>query len=492
LTRSDSNEEDVAIKSQDRLTTDNNDQMDGGEYMSLQDRFMTWYSEILMRPWVKVFVILFFAGFFAGCSYSTSQLYQAFDASDLAPEDSYTRDFIFVWNTRVGRPFPVSIYFREVDQSDPEIQEQMRKYIDDIVAMPYMGRDPSFCWVTDWLEYSGMLSDELSFYEKLDTFLSIPQAMNVYGRDIVRDEKTGNILSSKCRLDTQNTDKGSIMDSIKYQINFLREQRRIGHEQSINEGLSPSDWPFFAFDAIFIMFEFYAVHVSELITTTIAGLTAVSVVAVFFLPHWSGVFFLLPTMIVVYIDLLGWIQFCGLHMNVITFIILVVSIGLLVDFILHILLCYYESTAVTREEKAKDSLQTLGPSILVGGLSTFLGVVLLAFSTSTVVRTVYICFSGMIIVGVSHGLMLLPVLLSLFGPVNYATDPELPIKNASSDRGIESLDTHSNKDEDVVEIIDAESDTNIKKVLVVNTDDGKSFEKVSIADTESDKNVESE
>jgi Patched family len=57
-----------------------------------------------------------------------------------------------------------------------------------------------------------------------------------------------------------------------------------------------------------------------------------------------------------------------------------------------------------------------GASILVGGLSTMLGVAPLAFSTSGVMRTVFISFCAMITLGISHGLILLPVLLSYCGP----------------------------------------------------------------------------
>jgi predicted RND superfamily exporter protein len=100
---------------------------------------------------------------------------------------------------------------------------------------------------------------------------------------------------------------------------------------------------------------------------------------------------------------------------VITYIVLVISIGLLVDFILHVLMRYYESECDTREEKVKDALGTMGASILVGGLSTFLGVTPLLFSKSEIFSTVCISFLAMVTLGVSHGLVVLPVILSYVG-----------------------------------------------------------------------------
>lgn len=91
------------------------------------------------------------------------------------------------------------------------------------------------------------------------------------------------------------------------------------------------------------------------------------------------------------------------------------SIGLLVDFIMHVLLRYYESTEKTREGKTRDALESMGSSLLLGGLSTFLGIMPLAFSTSQLLRSVFISYAGMIGIGLTHGLVVLPVILSLVG-----------------------------------------------------------------------------
>ena len=96
---------------------------------------------------------------------------------------------------------------------------------------------------------------------------------------------------------------------------------------------------------------------------------------------------------------------------------LAMSIGLLVDYVVHVLLRYYEISGSKRDEKVKEMLRTIGSSVLSGGLSTFLGVLPLAFSTSEVMRTVFVCFVSMVSLGLAHGLILLPVLLSYFGPV---------------------------------------------------------------------------
>ena len=56
-----------------------------------------------------------------------------------------------------------------------------------------------------------------------------------------------------------------------------------------------------------------------------------------------------------------------------------------------------------------------------GALSTFLAVAVLLLSKSYVFKTLAIQFALTVILGVVHGLILLPVLLSLFGPKSFAS-----------------------------------------------------------------------
>ena len=104
-------------------------------------------------------------------------------------------------------------------------------------------------------------------------------------------------------------------------------------------------------------------------------------------------------------------------------ITLVMSIGLLVDFILHNLIRFYELPG-NREEKVVQMLQTMGSSIMMGAITTFLGTLPLAFSSSAIFTTVFVSFIAIVTLGASHGLILLPVVLSLWGPEDDITDPK--------------------------------------------------------------------
>ncbi|CAB9500204.1 Pick C1-like protein 1 [Seminavis robusta] len=385
------------------------------------DRFMDWYADKLMHPCAKVFVLIGFTAFLGACIYSSTQLVQSFRASDFLPTDSYALAYVNALSAYTVSTFRIPVYFRYVDQSDPQIQEQMQKYVDEVTRLQHFQKEPEACWFRDFKDvadgnheafanYSFIFENNWTFYERFDVLMSIPEVYDIYGGDIALNPD-GTIETSRCWFSLQDLN----VEVVREQVQVLADLHRVSMNQTVNQGRE-DDMPFFAFESIFFLWDFYTVVVAELQFTTISGVIAITAIGFLLIPHWSATMFVTPLIMVLYVDLLGTIQFAGLAINPLTYVCLVISIGLLVDFLMHIILRYYESAETTREAKVKDTLRTMGASILVGGLSTCLGVVPLAFSSSGILKTVFISFIAMVTLGIGHGLILLPVLLSYWGP----------------------------------------------------------------------------
>lgn len=420
---------------------------------SAQERFMGWYARQLLRPRMKAIVLVLFLGYFSFCGYTTSLLTQEFDFSDLLPANSYVKDFLYSMDAYGTRILGIGIYFRgDFDQMDPDIMDQMKNYVDELSALPQLAAEPPFCWFRDFEEFQNSSLAEsagmgnMTLQEQIDYAFTVDAIKETYGKHVVRDEN-GRITASRCYTYLEDIDLGVV----KEQIKFLQDQRAITARQPINQGTD--EWSFFTFDNLYFIWvsffpccdiyyislssrykltentfqpsfctyfqEFYAIAVEELIFTTISGVVAVCTIGFFFFPHWKAILFIFPLMCMLYINLLGTLQWAGMYINAVTYICLVISIGLMVDFIVHVLLRYYESKEKSREAKVIDTLETMGASILVGGLSTSLGVLPMALSTSKIMGTVFVSFFAMISIGVLHGLVFLPVVLSICGPVSH-------------------------------------------------------------------------
>jgi hypothetical protein len=281
------------------------------------ERFMGWYADQLLRPTIKAFVVVAFAIYLGACIYSTTQLTQEFNVDDYVPHDSYVASFFSSFEEYSSLFRAIGVYFRDIDASDPVIQQEMHDYVNELAALPQIGAPPEFFWLRDFADMAtspdfatqaeqlgfGDL-DNKTFAEQIDLALSIPIVQQVYGNDIVRNEQ-GDITASRCFLFLRQLDMHSIPD----QIDFLMDQRDVSLRQPSNQERLASGYDgglaMFTFDDLYFYFELYAISVQELIFTTISGVVAVSVVAWILIPHWSAVFFVLPMIIMLYFMLLG-------------------------------------------------------------------------------------------------------------------------------------------------------------------------------------------
>merc|ERR1711933_252816 len=229
--------------------------------------------------------------------------------------------------------------------------------------------------------------------------------------------------------------------------------------------LVENEWSMFGFGSYHVFWEMYLVVVREFIFTIVTGVVNVTLIAFLLIPHRAVILFAFPLICVLYINFLGVIRFFGLQINGFTYLIVVSSVGLLVDYLMHILMKYYEIQQkrkqqyysnpkfhfhhrfpTTRDECVTKILETMGSSILQGGLTTFLAVLPLTLSTTLMFKRTFYAFFSLVTIGIIHGLILLPVILSIWGPFeNYQNDDD---DNDNDDNDLEVLNAkYLNNDE---------------------------------------------
>jgi Niemann-Pick C1 protein len=121
---------------------------------------------------------------------------------------------------------------------------------------------------------------------------------------------------------------------------------------------------------------------------------------------------------------------------------IVLAVGLSVDYSAHEAHCFMVKPGYNKNERALEALADLGAAVLSGAISTFLAVVVFLFS-SCVFRVSSKEFTLIVALGVTDGLILLPFLLSLFGPKPFSS-AEKPADGAEKPMTVTS---HSPEDD---------------------------------------------
>ncbi|MEW5314765.1 MAG: hypothetical protein WDW38_006235 [Sanguina aurantia] len=135
----------------------------------------------------------------------------------------------------------------------------------------------------------------------------------------------------------------------------------------------------------------------------------------------------------------------GMQLNAVSLVNLVMALGIAVEFHVHILHAFCVASG-GRPARASAALCSMGASVLSGiTLTKMVGVAVLAGAATQIFEVYYFrLYLALVILGAAHGLVLLPVCLSLAGPPSWAQEPAQARRTQDrgglrSDRGVRQL-----------------------------------------------------
>ncbi|KAG5840507.1 hypothetical protein ANANG_G00189540 [Anguilla anguilla] len=183
-------------------------------------------------------------------------------------------------------------------------------------------------------------------------------------------------------------------------------------------GTAP-DFEVFPYTVPYVFYEQYLTIVSEgLFNISLCLLPTFVVCCILLgLDLRSGLLNLL-TIIMITVDTVGVMTLWGIDYNAVSLINLVTAVGISVEFVSHLTRSFALSTLPTRVERAKEATANMGSSVFAGVAMTNLpGIVVLAFAKAQLIQIFFFRLNLVItLLGMVHGLVFLPVLLSFFGP----------------------------------------------------------------------------
>ena len=370
------------------------------------DNMMRSWGRIITSVPGKVVVCLFSILLFSGGIYGALNINESFNKQLLTSEDSHYQKFLTAFEEHFHLNIAVEVIFPgQAGYSSEELQK-MYSNVQNIAESNAYFIPERISWLTEYLSWANKnninVNDTDIFYETLPHFISLPQHQR-FAQDLKFSEDKTYLIASKI----------SIISKSSPESVFQRDMM-ISIRQDISRA---TDVNAFAIALPFIYFEQYANVLNETIRNLIVAGISILLISSMFLNHFMIIICLLCGFFALILELLGLMYIWNVSLNSISMINLVMALGFSVDYNAHVAYHFVSSKAITPENRVIDSLSKIGGSVLLGGLSTFLGMMPTGLASSTVFTTFFKMFVGIVVLGLLHGLAILPVYLTLLGKI---------------------------------------------------------------------------
>ncbi|GAO51490.1 hypothetical protein G7K_5590-t1 [Saitoella complicata NRRL Y-17804] len=451
-----------------------------------------WYAPNLLRKPVKVVVVAVFVGLFFAALGLFPKLELGLDQRIALPRDSYMVDYFNDMYAYMQQGPPVYFVTKDLNATTLEGQralcgrfstcdefslanvlEQERKREEvSFVA------EPAASWVDDFLHWLNPSNDMCcrvqssgkqcgpddsedeckvcfadrepswnitmtgfpegqEFLEYLGRWIESPTVEScplagqaAYSDALVVDYE--NVMTPATHFRTSHTPLRSQRDF----IDAYAAARRVAKEITDKTGTEV-----FPYSVFYIYFDQYATIVNLAIKLVGSALIAILAVTSVILGSFPTALVVMCVVGMIVVDVVGVMALWGVSLNAVSLVNLVICVGIGVEFCSHVArgfmvpnqgLGKHLKTGSERNERVWNSLVSVGGSVFSGiTLTKFIGVAVLAFTRSKIFEVYYFrMWLALVILAAAHGLIFLPVLLSLFGGKGYALEGEEVVEEA--------------------------------------------------------------
>lgn len=413
------------------------DNKDNGMMVFFRDVIGNW----LNKPYAKALVLTIFVIYLGFASWGVTNLQEGLEKKRLSRFDSYSVDYYEVEDEFFREyPFRINVVVSgALDYSQIEVQQDMEDLLSKLENTTFI--DPLYTesWLRSFLDYVERWKDYPDYYElKVDdeqnfikTLKDVYLINTPFVQDIDFDTTTcpGNIEDCKGNpgalehiVGARFLLQGHQIQNSQDEAKFVQELRDICHASKYNVTV---------FHPYFIYFDQFLVVLPTTIQCVVIAAVVMMFISLIFIPNPVCSLWVAFAIISIELGVLGFMTFWHVNLDSISMINLIMCIGFSVDFAAHISYHYMDSEG-TPDDRVRNSLYGLGLPIVQGAVSTILGVIGLMIAPSYIFVTFFKMVFLVICLGALHGIFLLPVLLSIFGPGSCSKGEKSKLKSPTT------------------------------------------------------------
>jgi len=360
-------------------------------------------GRLMSKPVVKGTIILVFLGIVGAAAYGASQIQVQGDVNNFIPPGSYLEEFVLTGETFLNK-VGSSVYVY-IEPGKDLYNQQLLTSMDQLTQK--MVEDP---WISDCsvselpmhlLDLYNFTASSDKFHQALKAWLDSPAGAR-YVNDVYweSDSSVLNLrLAASFEFMDTSKDQVKAMDSLR---GTIEGHGTIGKES-------------FAYAAEFLQWEGYKSIGTEAMRNIGFAMLMVFIVILVLLVHPLGAAITFGNICLVVVEIIGFLHFWGLTIDNVSVIFIVISLGLSVDYSVHITHAFLH-TMGSGNERMVQCLEEMGVAVMHGVTSTWIAVMALSGSGSYVFATFFKSLFLCTTLGMLHGIILLPVVLSIINP----------------------------------------------------------------------------
>jgi predicted RND superfamily exporter protein len=376
-------------------------------------------GHLIIKPWFQVVIIVATGAMMVFGLWGTVSLTQEYQPEWLLPPEAEIAHWFRVkTHYYPGGGEPGFVMIKEIDiPNEFEVIEDLvskleateaNHNIDKVTPWHRAFRDYVNKFKPENATFEHLITNKTYFKDKFTQFLFSPKGA-IYQPNFWFSSK---LVCGEPAPDVQ-------LQAIPFQHKrFFRSSEWIPAMREVQQIVKETQFSNYSFPIAltYINWETDAIVAIELIRNVSIALVCIFVTTLMTLGSWRGSIFVMMCVLFTCVNVSGFMHWWGLTIDITSMNIIIISVGLCVDFCAHIVHGFLTGTG-TKDERVLYIMENIAPAVMNGGFSSMLALSLLVTSKSHIFVSFFKIFFMICLFGLFHGLILLPVVLAILGPV---------------------------------------------------------------------------